>query len=124
MNVKPTMTLDEFRRQSSQIQSERAKARGRYEGYAKEAAEAETEYRKRLAQAFAEAKRMEGVTAAQAELEAHSAASEARLKRDLAQSLAKSSLLRVEALEADRATLRSIAEWSQKIDATGAGVAA
>lgn len=124
MTVKPTMTLDEFRAQSRAIQKARAGARERYEDYAREAAQAESEYRKRLAQAFAEAKRMDGVTAAQAELEAHAAASDLRLKRDLAQSLAKSALLRVEALEADRATLRSVAEWSQKVDATGAGVAA
>src|SRR5690349_624059 len=108
----PTLTLDDYRAQSRQLHVARNDARRDYERYATEAAESEREYRQQLAIAFANAKREEGVTAAQAELEAHAQASEARLKRDLAQSLAKSALLRIEAIEADRATLRSIGEWS------------
>ncbi len=118
---RPTLTLDDFRAQSRTIHKARDEARINYENHAAEAAQAESEYRKKLAGAFAEAKRFDGVTAAQAELEAHAEASETRLKRDLAQSLAKSALLRIEALEADRATLRSIGDWSRAIDATGAG---
>ena len=76
-----------------------------------------------LAQAFAKCKAGDA-TAAQAELQAHADASDAKHTRDLAKSMAKAALLRIEALEADRATLRSVAEWSQKIDSTGAGTVA
>lgn len=120
----PTMTLDEFRRQSRSFAEKRAEARRDFERYAQEEAEAERDYRKALAVAFARVKTDSTVTAAQADIEAHAQAAEERLRRDLARSLAKSALLRVEECEANRATLRSVGEWSQRIDATGAGVAA
>ncbi len=119
----PTLTLDDFRQQSRQLHDARGDARRDYERYAHQAADAERDYRRELATAFARAKSSE-MTAGQAEVQAHADAAEARHKRDLAQSMAKSCLLRIEAIEADRATLRSIATWSQAIDAVGLGVAA
>lgn len=123
----PTLTLDAFREQSRKIQQARADARRDYERYAEAAADAERDYRRELATAFARAKALPEdptkapKTAAQAEVQAHSDAAEAKHKRDLAQAMAKSCLLRIEALEADRATLRSVAQWSQAIDSIGVG---
>lgn len=115
MKPQPTLSLDEFRVKSNQIQQKRSEARRDYERYTEEEAEADRLYRQTLATAFAKAKASDQ-TAAQAEIQAHADASEAKLKRDLAKSLAKSALLRIEGLEADRATLRTVAEWSQRIE--------
>jgi len=122
MKPQPTLTLDEFRAKANAMQQARSDARRDYERYAEQEADADRTYRQTLAQAFATA-RAGDMTAAQSDVEAHSKASDAKHTRDLAKSMAKSALLRIEALEADRATLRSIAEWSQRIDSTGAGVA-
>lgn len=122
MKPQPTMTLDEFRRKANLMQTARSEARRDFERYAEQEADADREYRQSLAVAFAKAKSSD-MTAAQSEIEAHAAASDAKHKRDLAKSMAKAALLRIESLEADRATLRSIATWSQAIDSTGAGVA-
>lgn len=111
----PVLSLDEFRRQSRALQEARTAARRDYERYAEEEAKADKQYRMTLAVAFAECKAKD-LTAAQAEHEAHSRASDSKLKRDLAKTMAKSALLRIEQLEADRASLRSVAEWSQRIE--------
>lgn len=116
----PTLTLDDYRTKSNAIHKARAEARRDFERYAEQEADAERLYRQQLAQAFAKAKASDA-TAAQAEIQAHSDASDARHTRDLAKAMAKAALLRIEALEADRATLRSVAEWSQKVDAVGVG---
>lgn len=114
MKPQPVLSLDEFRVKSNQLQQKRSDARRDYERYSQEEAEADRQYRMTLASAFAQCKAND-MTAAQAEVEAHARASDAKLKRDLAKSMSKSALLRIEQLEADRATLRSIAEWSQRI---------
>lgn len=111
----PTLSLDEFRRQSNTLQYERITARVRYEEHAAEEAQADHDYRVKRATEFARCKSL-GMTAGQAEIQADADAAPLKLKRDLAKSKAKGSLLRIEQLEADRATLRSIAEWSQRIE--------
>lgn len=115
----PTMTLDGLREGARKLSTARSEARRDYERYAEEAATAEREYRVTLAKVFAR-ERSAGEPAGASEILAKAAASEAGHRRDLATSLAKSALLRIEALERDAATLRSIADWSQRIDG-GAG---
>ena len=115
MKPQPTLSLDEFRRQSRTLQTNRTKAREEYEAHTVEEAQADHDYRVKRATAFASCKAL-GMTAGQAEIQADAEAAPLRLKRDLAKSKAKGSLLRIEELEADRATLRSIAEWSQRVD--------
>lgn len=100
---------------SNQLQEARSAARRDYVRYSEEEAEADRQYRMTLASAFAQCKAND-MTAAQAEVEAHARASDAKLKRDLAKSMSKSALLRIEQLEADRATLRVVADWSQRIE--------
>lgn len=115
MKPQPVMSLDEFRVKSNQLQTKRSEARRDFERYSQEEAEADRQYRMTLASAFAQCKAND-MTAAQAEVEAHARASDAKLKRDLAKSMSKSALLRIEQLEADRATLRVVADWSQRIE--------
>lgn len=111
----PTLSLDELRRGARQITERRRDARRDYERYAKEEADADLEYRKTMAKAYTAA-RADGVTDRGAEILARDAAAEAKQRRDIAASLAKSALLRIEECEREAATLRSIAEWSQRID--------
>lgn len=111
----PVLSLDEFRRQSRELQNHRSEARFDYERHTQEEAQAEHDYRVKRATEFARCKSL-GMTAGQAEIQADAEAAPLKLKRDLAKSKAKGSLLRIEQLEADRATLRSIAEWSQRIE--------
>lgn len=120
MNDLATLTLPEFRRKANAMQQARSEARRDYARYAEQEADQDRLYRQTLAQAFAKAKSGDA-TAAQAELQAHADAADFKHARDLAKAMAKAALLRIESLEADRATLRSVAEWSQKVDATGAG---
>lgn len=115
----PVLSLDEFRVKANQMQKARSEARRDFERYAEQEAQADKAYRLSLATAFAQAKAKD-MTAAQAEMEAHAMASDKKLERDLAKSMAKSALLRIEQLEADRATLRSVAEWSQRIEGVAA----
>ena len=116
MKPQPTLSLDEFRRQSRVLQENRSKAREEYERHAQEEAQAEFEYRRAFAIAHTQAAAKGTLNAKGIEAEAVAQTAPLRLKRDLAKSLAKSSLLRINELEADRATLRSIAEWSQRVD--------
>ena len=119
-NPRPHMDFDDIRRAAHMLGQKRRDARRDYERYMEQSADADRDYRKALAIAFAEWKAKDGVTAAQAEIAAHAAAADHKHKRDLSSALAKSCLLRIEELEADRAMLRQLGDWSQRI----AGVAA
>ena len=116
----PTLGLDELRRGSRAITERRREARRDYERYAEAAAEAEREYRKTLAKRLAVHRVENNLGVTEAEIMAQGDAADARYRRDIAQSLAKSSLLRIEELERDAATLRSIGEWSQRIEGVAA----
>ena len=60
--------------------------------------------------------RSDGEPVGAAEIIARADAADAKHRRDIAASLAKASLLKIEELERDSATLRSISTWSMKID--------
>ena len=108
----PVLGLQEFRDNAHKLGVARREARRDFERYSELEADAEREFRKTLAIAFAKA---EG-TAAQREFIAQQEASDARHKRDLAKAMSKSALLRIEELEADRSILRDIGSWSRAID--------
>jgi uncharacterized coiled-coil DUF342 family protein len=116
----PHMDFSEIRTAAHHLAQKRRDARRDYERYSEQAADAERDYRKRLAKAFAEAKSAGDVTAAQAELHAYAQAADHKHKRDLAQAMAKSCLLRIEELEADRAMLRQLGDWSQRMEGVAA----
>jgi hypothetical protein len=115
----PTLTLDDMRRGAHQLAQARRDARRDFERYSEQEADADREYRVTLAKVFAR-ERSAGEPAGASEILAKAAAAEAKHKRDLAASLAKSALLRIEELERDAATLRSIADWSRAIDGAAA----
>lgn len=115
----PTLSLDDFRAQARILQQARKQARANYEAYRQEEAEADRDYRIVKATALAE-HRAAGMTGDQAKIQAEADCAPQKLKRDLANAKAKGALLRVEELEADKAVLRSIADWSQRIDGVAA----
>jgi hypothetical protein len=114
-NPQPTLTLDDLRTGARQIATRRHEARRDYERYMEQEADAEREYRTTLAKAFAR-ERAEGQPAGAAEITARGEAAEAKHKAAIAGSLAKSALLRIDECEREASTLRSIADWSQRID--------
>lgn len=105
--ITPALDLHVFRAKARELAKAREEARRDYERYCAQEADAERDYRKRLAIAFANARSREGTTAGQAEVEAHAEAADNRHRRDIAHSLAKSALLRIEEIEANRAMLRT-----------------
>lgn len=111
----PTLGLDELRRGARALHETRRQARTDYVRYCEQEADADREYRRTMAQSIV-AQRAEGEPASVAEAVARGIAADAKHRRDIAASLAKACLLRIEECERDSATLRSIGEWSQRLD--------
>lgn len=111
----PHLDLDEVRRQARALAEGRRTARRDYERYTKQEAEAEHDYRKKKAQAYL-GSRSEGTASNGAEIVANAAAAEERMRRDIAHSMAKAAEQRIAELEADRAMLRQLAEWSRALE--------
>lgn len=114
-NPEPHLTFDQVRKAAHLLGEKRRAARADYEHRTREAAEAERDYRKTKAIAFTKARDGEkGVGESEIIADHHSA--DARYRRDIAQSMVKASLLRIEELEADRAMLRQLGDWSQRME--------
>src|SRR5262245_7587554 len=111
----PHYDITEIRAKAHELGKKRREARAAYERFSREAADADRDYRKRKAVAFTRA-RAAGASVAEAELDCDAAAADDKHRRDIAQSLAKAQLLRIEELEADRAMLRQLGEWSQRME--------
>lgn len=111
----PTMDLDARRRAERMLAETRRDARRDFVRYKHEAADADLEYRRVKAQTYA-AQRSEGNTSVGAELEANAAAGESRHRRDIAESLAKAALLKIEEAEREAVTVRDLHSTSEKID--------
>ena len=112
-----TLGLTEFRRLAHKLGTERGEARRDMERYAQQEADAERDYRRELATAYAKA-RSAGETGNGAEIAARAEAADAKHKRDLAAAMYHSTKERIASIEATRAMLRAEAEWSQRIDGT------
>lgn len=114
----------EVQRAARALGEKRREARRAYEEQSQAAADADRDYRRVFAVAFTRARAGSdsepGRSVAEAEALAASEAAEAKHRRDIAQSLAKSALLRIEELEADRAMLRQLGDWSQRIEGVAA----
>ena len=113
--TEPHFDMSEVRHAARELAKRRREARRDYERYSEQAADAERDFRRELATGFAKAK-SSGMSVGQAEIEAQGQAAEARHTRDLAQAMAKSALLRIDELEADRAMLRQLGDWSQRME--------
>jgi flagellar biosynthesis/type III secretory pathway protein FliH len=109
------LDLNDLRDQARKLAELRREARRDRERYAHEQAQAERDYRMLLARTFAE-KRAEGEAQGAAEIFARGVTAEVVLRRDMAAAMVKSCDLRIEELEADRAMLRQIGDWSMRLE--------
>lgn len=107
--------MDEVRGLARKLAEKRRDGRRDFERYAEQAANAEQAYHKTKAIEFAKA-RSSGQGVKEAEILANGRSADERHRRDIAQSLAKSALLRIDELEADRAMLRQLGDWSQRME--------
>lgn len=119
----PPLDLADYRRGARTNAEQRREARRDFERYSRQEADAERDYRMRLAVVFAQRK-SEGESDKRAEMAAKAEAADLAHRRDIAHSLAFSSRLRIEELERDAASLRHISERSGRIDPAGGGEAA
>jgi hypothetical protein len=114
-----TMDLAERRAADRALSEQRREARRDYLRYAEQSAEADREYRKAKARKFVEL-RAEGEPVESAKIQAEAVASDAKHRRDIAASLAKAALLRVEEAERDSVTVRDIHSSSERVDGLAA----
>jgi len=110
------LEINEARRASHALAQQRRAAEAELDRLTRDAAEAEREYRKTLAKAFLVA---EGDTAAMREADAKSRASQAGYERDLAVGLVKACQERLRGLEGERSQLKTISEWSARMNFEG-----
>lgn len=110
------LDMDDAREATKALGRQRQDAREHFERAIEKAADAERDYRKTLAFCFVKA---EGDTAAQREANARAAAADASYKRDLKAGLVKAAQERLNEIDAVRASLHRLIEWSQRIDPLG-----
>jgi len=115
----PTLGLDELRRKATAIHKDRLSAVEKLRELLYEAAETERLYRKTRAIAFATA-RGEGKGVGESEITADGASVDARFDRDIAAGMVTAQREYLALLERDAATLRQVADWSQRVDSVAA----
>lgn len=110
------LEIEDARRASRALAQQRRAAEEDLSRLTEEAAEAERAARKQLAQSFLIAK---GDTAAMREADARSLAADAFYTRDLKVGLVKACHERLRGLEGERSQLKSIVEWSARMNGEG-----
>ena len=115
----PTMNLDERRAADRNLARMRRDARADYVEQSETAARADAEYRKAKSLAYLAA-RDEGLPASGCEVVSNAAGAEAKQRRDIAASLAKAALLRIQEAEREAVTVRDIHSTSERIDGLAA----
>lgn len=113
------MDLQQRRMADRKLAERRQEARRDYVRYAEQAADADREYRRTKASTYAE-ERSQGNTSVGAEMAANAAAADAKHRRDIADSLAKAALLRIQEVERETISVRDIHATSEKIDGLAA----
>lgn len=113
------MDLAERREADRRISQARREARRDYERYAEQAADADLDYRKTKARRMVEL-RAEGEPSGVAEVRAEAEAGEHRHRRDIAASLAKAALLRVDEAERDATVVRDLHRSSERVEGLAA----
>lgn len=119
MTDRRTMDLAERREADRKISEARKTARRDYVRYAEQAADADRDYRVQKAKHFTTL-RSEGESVGAAELQAEAVASDHKHRRDIAASLAKAALLRVDEAERDATVVRDLHRSSERIDGLAA----
>jgi hypothetical protein len=113
------MDLAERRNADRTLAERRQAARRDYVRYSEQEADADREYERTRARTFAQAK-LEGASDRAAELAARDAAADHKHRRDIAHSLAKAALLRIDETEREHVTVRDIHASSEKVDGVAA----
>lgn len=106
------LDIDDARRASRRLADQRRAAEERLDVLVREAAEAEATYRKALAQEFV---KVTG-TAAEREALARAAVADRSYERDLKAGMVKAQTERLRGLEGERSMLKSLVEWSMRIN--------
>lgn len=114
-----TMGLTERRRADHQLAIRRRQAREEYVKQAELAARADADYRRLKSVTYLEA-RDQGLPSAGCEMVANAAGAEAKQARDIAASLAKAALLKIQETEREAVTVRDIHATSERIDGLAA----
>ena len=109
------MDLAERRAADRALSEQRRKARHEYVEQSQLAADHDADYRKVKAARFIEL-RAAGEPVESAKIQAEAEASESKLARDIAASLAKAALLKIEETERDGVTVRDIHRSSERVD--------
>lgn len=110
-----TMDLAERRQADRKVAGRRRNARKTYEEQSSKAAQADLDYRRTKATQYLEY-RAEGETGEGSRIRAEADAADHKKARDIAASLAKAALLKVEETERDSVTIRDVHRTSEKID--------
>lgn len=113
LSLEQPLDIDDARRASRRLADQRRHAEDELERIVGEAATAEQEYRKGLAQAFVGA---EGSTAAEREARARAEVADKSYLRDLKQGMVKVATERLRGLEGERSMLKSLIDWSARIN--------
>lgn len=111
LTLEQPLEIDDARRAANRLATQRRDAEQNLETQVNEAAEAEAKYRKAYAEAFI---RAEG-TAAEREAKAKNEASPEQIERDIAAGMVKVLTERLRGLEGERSMLKSLIEWSQRM---------
>jgi len=120
MNANPeVMDLDARRKADRSIAEDRRAARRDYVRHSEEAAKEDLAYRKTKAIKLVEY-RAAGEAAGVAQIRAEADAAEHKYKRELAASLAKAALLKVDETEREATTVRDLHKTSERIDGLSA----
>lgn len=109
------MDLGERREAERNIAKARREARNSYVAYSEQAAKEDLEYRKTKAIRLVEY-RAAGEPAGVAQIRAEADAAEHKYKREIAESLAKAALLKIEEAERDSVTTRDLHASSERVD--------
>lgn len=115
LTLEHPLDIDDARRASRRLAELRRDAEDAHAEMTKTAAEKEREYRKAYSLAFVAATG----TAGEREAKAKAAAADEAYERDLASGMVKVQAERLRGLEGERSQLKSLTEWSMKLNIDG-----
>lgn len=116
LTLEQPLEIDDARRAARRLADVRRAAEDELQRMTEEAAEKERDYRKAFSQAFVNSG--EG-TAAQREAAARAAVADKAYERDLAAGMVRVQIERLRGLEGERSQLKSLTEWSMRLQIDG-----
>ncbi len=117
LTMEHPLDLDDARRAARRLAELRRDAEQHHEDAIKAAAKAEADYRRAFARAIVS---IEGRSAVEREAVAREQTAQESYERDLKLGLAKAAQERLRGLEGERSMLKSLIEWSARLDPSGA----